>query len=136
MTRSLTVTSVALSRWTDVVKRTKDSVGIQEIDIEELQSELRAAEKPVIIDVREGAEWQQGKIPNAVLISRGVLELGVEKVVSPESDTPIVLYCAGGLRSIMAAEALVRMGYDNQNIKSLKGGFAAWKKSGQPIESN
>ncbi|KAI9491017.1 Rhodanese-like domain-containing protein [Zychaea mexicana] len=135
LTRSFTVTSIALSRWTDMVKKTKNTIGIQEITVDELKSELGAAEKPVIIDVREGGEVQRGKIPNAVCLSRGVLELGVEKVVTPESDTPIVVYCAGGLRSIMAVESLVRMGYDNENIKSLKGGFEAWKKGGNSVEN-
>lgn len=91
--------------------------------------------KPVIIDVREINECEQlGKIPSAVNLSRGVLELGVEKVVTPESGNPVVLYCAGGLRSIMAAESLIRMGYSKDNVKSLKGGFAAWKKSGYAVD--
>lgn len=64
-----------------------------------------------------------------------MLELGVEKVVQPESKRPIVLYCAGGMRSIMAAEALVRMGYNKDQLKSLKGGFAAWRKEGHHVES-
>ncbi|KAG2222002.1 hypothetical protein INT45_006702 [Circinella minor] len=128
-------TSVALSRWTDMVKKTKSEAGIQEISADDLKTELGAGEKPVVIDVREGGEVQRGKIPNAVPLSRGVLELGIEKVVTPESDTPIVVYCAGGLRSIMAAESLIRMGYDKENIKSLKGGFEAWKKGGYQIDN-
>ncbi|ORY98189.1 rhodanese domain-containing protein [Syncephalastrum racemosum] len=123
------------SRWTDLVKETQKNYQFKEITAEELAAQLTEKEKPVIIDVREGAEWAQtGKIPNAVTLSRGVLELAIEKVVSPDSDRPVVLYCAGGLRSIMAAEAMARMGYDKKNLISLKGGFSAWNKAGQDVE--
>lgn len=60
----------------------------------------------------------------------------MEKVVSPNSDQPIVLYCAGGLRSVMAAASLVGMGYKKENIKSLKGGFGAWNKKGYSVVSH
>jgi rhodanese-related sulfurtransferase len=62
------------------------------------------------------------------------LELRIEKVVNVDSNRPIVLYCAGGLRSVMAAEALQRMGYDNEKIKSLHGGFELWLKDGYDVE--
>ncbi|KAJ8658270.1 hypothetical protein O0I10_005953 [Lichtheimia ornata] len=136
--RAFSSTPAYFSRWTDMVKGTKESLNIREITADELDIEMTSADskKPVIIDVREINECEQlGKIPSAVNISRGVLELGVEKVVTPESGNPVVLYCAGGLRSIMAAESLIRMGYDKENVKSLKGGFAAWKKSGYGVDT-
>lgn len=136
-----------------MVKSTKESLNIREITADELDSDMANVDgkKPVIIDVREINECEQlgkvkhswwimhcylmlPKIPSAVNLSRGVLELGVEKVVTPESGNPVVLYCAGGLRSIMAAESLIRMGYSKDNVKSLKGGFAAWKKSGYAVD--
>ncbi|KAL1926536.1 hypothetical protein VTP01DRAFT_5657 [Rhizomucor pusillus] len=136
--RPFSVASIAQSRWSDLVKQTKESLQIKEVSPSELKTELAGAQhQPIIIDVREGPEWQKtGKIPNAVCLSRGVLELTVEDVVPPESDKPIVLYCAGGLRSIMAAESLIRMGYNKDNIKSLKGGFVAWKKEGFDVQKD
>jgi rhodanese-related sulfurtransferase len=62
------------------------------------------------------------------------LELRIEKVVNVDSNRPIVLYCAGGLRSVMAAEALQRLGYNNEKIKSLSGGFEQWREEGYDIE--
>ncbi|KAI7886156.1 Rhodanese-like protein [Lichtheimia hyalospora FSU 10163] len=134
--RAFSSTPAYFSRWTDMVKDTRDTLNIGEITADELDIEMtNNAKKPVIIDVREITECEQlGKIPSAVNLSRGVLELGVEKVVTPESGNPVVLYCAGGLRSIMAAGSLIRMGYDKENVKSLKGGFAAWKKSGYQVD--
>lgn len=141
------------SRWTDLVKETQKTYQFKEITAEELAAQLKEKEQPVVIDVREGAEWAQAgkvriqsvdltqhylwfikQIPTAVTLSRGVLELAIEKVVSPDSDRPVVLYCAGGLRSIMAAESMARMGYDKKNLISLKGGFSAWSKAGHDVE--
>ncbi|KAI8381594.1 Rhodanese-like domain-containing protein [Radiomyces spectabilis] len=128
------------SRWGDVVKRTQEQLKVAEISASELKNYLssefpsKSTDAPVIIDVREASEWQNGKIPHAVCLSRGVLELGIEKVISPDCERPIILYCAGGLRSIMAAEALVRMGYNKDKLTSLRGGFSAWHKEGYPIE--
>ncbi|ORX54045.1 Rhodanese-like protein [Hesseltinella vesiculosa] len=90
---------------------------------------------PLVIDVRETDEVSQGKIPSAVSVPRGILELKIEKLVTPESDRPLVLYCAGGLRSIMAASSLVGMGYDKSKIRSLQGGYGAWVKQGFSVES-
>lgn len=87
-----------------------------------------------MIDVRESSEHAEGKIPHAVCLSRGLLERDVEKVVSIESERPIVVYCAGGMRSVLAAEGLIRLGYTKERILSLKDGFDGWKKEGFEIE--
>ncbi len=84
---------------------------------------------PVIIDVREKDEWVQGHIPGATWLSRGVLETKIEDVV-PDRATPIVLYCAGGNRSALAARSLEQLGYTT--VESMAGGFTAWKRSGLP----
>lgn len=81
----------------------------------------------VLIDVREGEEWQEGFIPGATWIPRGKLELRIEDVV-PERDTELVVYCAGGTRSAYAARTLAELGYTR--VKSLAGGFTAWKRAG------
>jgi molybdopterin/thiamine biosynthesis adenylyltransferase/rhodanese-related sulfurtransferase len=101
---------------------------IKSIDIEEAR---RMLEKPgtVLLDVREGDEWRQGHIPQAVGIPRGFLELRVEEKV-PDHKAPIILQCASGTRSLLAARALREMGYEN--LYNLTGGFNAWKDRGLP----
>ncbi|KAL0089282.1 Rhodanese-like domain-containing protein [Phycomyces blakesleeanus] len=140
--RAFSATSSSLDRWSDVVSRTQKTLQVTEIAVSDLENELSgdspssSLDSPVVIDVREATEWKLGKIPHAICLSRGVLELKIEKVVPVDSQRPIVLYCAGGYRSIMAAEALVRMGYNKDLLRSLKGGFGAWCKKGYAVEGN
>jgi sulfur-carrier protein adenylyltransferase/sulfurtransferase len=86
---------------------------------------------PAVIDVREQDEYVQGTIPGARWIPRGYLELRIEEAV-PERDQPIVLYCAGGTRSALAARSLRELGYTQ--VQSLAGGFGAWKRAGYPFD--
>src|SRR5215471_13660549 len=81
----------------------------------------------VLVDVREKHEWNEGYIPGAVHVPRGYLELQIEEAVPDKSKT-VVLYCAGGVRSLMAAQTLQQMGY--KNVISMAGGFGSWKGSG------
>ncbi len=89
------------------------------------------ATRPALIDVREAAEHAQGMIPGTVHIPRGFLELRIERAV-PDREAPVVLYCASGTRSVLAARSLVELGYTN--VRSLAGGFTAWKRAGLPWE--
>ena len=82
-----------------------------------------------VIDVREQDEFDQGAIPGAIHIPRGYLEMRVENAV-PNRDAPVVIYCAGGTRSVFGAETLQQLGYTN--VRSLAGGFNAWKTAGLP----
>src|SRR3954468_22722840 len=82
---------------------------------------------PVLIDVREKDEWMEGFIPGAQWIPRGFLEQRIEDKV-PEKGAAVVLYCAGGTRSALAARSLTELGYTN--VSSLDGGFSAWKRAG------
>lgn len=82
-----------------------------------------------VIDVREQDEVDQGAIPGAIHIPRGYLEMRVENLV-PDRDAPVVVYCAGGTRSVFGAETLQQLGYTN--VRSLAGGFNAWKTAGLP----
>jgi molybdopterin/thiamine biosynthesis adenylyltransferase/rhodanese-related sulfurtransferase len=79
--------------------------------------------------VRESDEWRQGHIPQALGIPRGFLELRIEEKV-PDHKTPVILQCASGTRSLLAARALGEMGYEN--VYNLNGGFNAWKDKGLP----
>jgi sulfur-carrier protein adenylyltransferase/sulfurtransferase len=102
---------------------------IKQIDIDEAR---RMLDKPgtVLIDVREPDEWRQGHIPQAIGISRGFLELRVEEKV-PDHKTPVILQCASGTRSLLAARTLRELGYEN--VYNLTGGFNAWKDRGLPF---
>ncbi len=90
-----------------------------------------AADAPVLIDVRERDEYEQGFIPGSSWVPRGFLELKVEDLV-PEREREVVLYCAGGVRSVLAAAALQELGY--RNVASMAGGFRAWKNAGYRFE--
>jgi len=98
---------------------------IQEITVDELLKKMQENKPFYLIDVREEAEWRLGTIPEANCITRGTLELHLEKLTSDE-QADIVLYCGGGTRSALATDSLEAMGY--KNVKSLKGGFRAWKE--------
>jgi molybdopterin/thiamine biosynthesis adenylyltransferase/rhodanese-related sulfurtransferase len=80
-----------------------------------------------LVDVRERHEWNEGYIPGAVHVPRGHLESKIEEVV-PDKSKKVVLYCAGGTRSLMAGSTLKQMGYDD--VVSMAGGFGQWKGSG------
>jgi rhodanese-related sulfurtransferase len=101
---------------------------ITEMTAAELRAELAADEKPVLIDIREAEEHARGAIPGARHLARGLLEGRIEETV-PDPTTPLVVYCAGGNRSALAADNLQKMGYTG--VRSLAGGFDAWGRSGQ-----
>jgi molybdopterin/thiamine biosynthesis adenylyltransferase/rhodanese-related sulfurtransferase len=91
----------------------------------------RLAPRPVVLDVREKQETDQGMLPGAKHVPRGFLELRIEETV-PDRDTDVVLYCAGGTRSLLAARTLRDMGYTH--VRSMSGGYGAWKDAGLPVE--
>jgi len=82
----------------------------------------------VVLDVREPDEYEQGAIPGAMHIARGNLESNIEGRV-PNHDTPLVVHCAGGVRSAFAAKTLAELGY--RNVVSVAGGFNKWKDEGR-----
>jgi len=95
-------------------------------------SELsKLPQKPLLVDVREKDETDAGVLPGAKLIPRGFLELRVEEAI-PDHAADVVLYCAGGTRSLLAARSLREMGYTR--VRSLAGGFGAWKAAGLPVD--
>lgn len=100
---------------------------ISEMSPQELKQRLDAGEDLAIIDVRERDEFVQGHLPGATFIPRGYLELQIEQN-EPDRDKPLVIYCAGGVRSALAARNLNEMGYTN--TISLIGGFNGWKNAG------
>jgi molybdopterin/thiamine biosynthesis adenylyltransferase/rhodanese-related sulfurtransferase len=85
-----------------------------------------------IVDVREASEWEQGHLPDALHISKSYVEQQIEGAI-PDRDAPVVLYCAGGVRSLFAAQSLEQLGYTN--VASMSGGFPAWQSAGLPWEA-
>jgi molybdopterin/thiamine biosynthesis adenylyltransferase/rhodanese-related sulfurtransferase len=83
----------------------------------------------VVVDVREGDEFSQGAILGSRHIPRGLLESNITMQV-PDPSTRLVLYCAAGARSALAAKTLMDMGY--RDVRSLAGGFGRWKNEGRP----
>lgn len=85
----------------------------------------------VYLDCREANEWNLGHIPNAVFIPRGILERTVEGAIP--HDRKVVIYCASGNRSALAADTMQQMGYTN--VASMAGGFYGWVDAGGDVES-
>jgi rhodanese-related sulfurtransferase len=100
---------------------------VKELTVQEVQELLQNDGKHVLLDVREKDEYREGHLEGAVSLPRGFLEIKVESTV-PDKSTPIVAYCAGGVRSLLAAKAMKEMGY--QNVISMAGGYSAWKTVG------
>jgi len=101
---------------------------VPEVAPESLAARLRAEDGPVLVDVRESDETAEGHLPGALLIPRGNLELGIERVVA--HDREIVVYCASGVRSVLAGRTLLELGY--AKVFSLAGGFGRWSDLGLP----
>jgi rhodanese-related sulfurtransferase len=104
---------------------------VKQTDIEGYRAMLAAGETPLLVDVREDTEFAAGHAVGALHIGKGVIERDIETKV-PDKDTPMVLYCGGGYRSALAADALQTMGYTR--VISLDGGWRAIQASGLPVE--
>ncbi len=103
---------------------------VREIQPSQAQDALQT-QQAIALDVREQEEWDGGHVPGAIHIPRGYLELRIEDAV-PDKSTPLVVYCAGGVRSLLAAQTLQAMGYTNTT--SVVGGYGRWSQSGLPTE--
>ena len=106
---------------------------IREIGANEIGALQKASPSPVLVDVREDTEWDKSRIPGAIHVGRGVLEVNIESRV-PQKSIPIVVYCQGGGRSAVAADVLAKMGYTN--VSSLAGGLAAYQAAGLPVDTS
>jgi len=95
---------------------------VNEITVEQARERLAGNPKAVLMDVREDNEWQAGHAAQAVHLGKGILERDLEKTV-PDPSTEVIMYCGGGFRSALTADAAQRMGY--RNVFSLIGGYKA-----------
>ncbi len=105
---------------------------IDEVSSSDVLGRLDDADRPLLLDVREQDEWQEGHLPGAVHIPRSNLESRVETLV-PDRAREIVVYCAVGVRSAFAAKTLTELGYDN--VVSMAGGFTDWKRNGYDFQT-
>ena len=112
---------------------------IPDITVTLAREELDKGQAALLVDVREPAEWEKGHIPGAMLAPRGMLEWYADPstpYAKPElttkQDAHIIIACASGGRSILAAETLKKMGYTN--VVNMAGGFNEWNKQGLPVE--
>ena len=122
-------TLLEVTGYRDLLAQVKGE--IDEIDARETRSLLDSPAPPLLLDVRERDEWEEGHLPAALHIPRGSLESRVESRV-PERDREIVVYCSAGARSAFAAKTLEELGY--ARVRSLAGGFTDWKRNGFPVE--
>ncbi|MCC6538945.1 MAG: sulfurtransferase [Bryobacterales bacterium] len=104
---------------------------VEEMDVEAYRALQASGEAHVLVDVREESEFAAGHAAGALHLGKGIIERDVESKV-PDLATKLVLYCGGGYRSVLAGDALQKMGYTS--VISLAGGWRAWNEAGMPVE--
>ncbi|MDE0342107.1 MAG: molybdopterin-synthase adenylyltransferase MoeB [Deltaproteobacteria bacterium] len=100
---------------------------VRELSPQQVQDVLQNDGQHVVLDVREKEEYREGHLKNAVSVPRGFLEMKMDAEV-PDKSTPIIAYCAGGVRSLLAGKVMKEMGYED--VTSMSGGYTAWKNEG------
>jgi len=103
---------------------------VREVSVAEARGRAEKGQAK-LVDVREESEWAAGHARGAQHLGKGVIERDIEKRV-PDKNAEIILYCGGGYRSALSADALQRMGYTN--VASMAGGWRAWQESAGPVE--
>src|SRR5438034_5540301 len=117
-----------MSDFKEILSQAKKQ--ITEVSVQEVRDKFNVDNGFTLLDVREGDEWEQGHLDQAVFVPRGFLEVKADKVL-PDKNQPIVVYCAGGVRSALAAKTLQDLGYSR--VYSMRGGFGEWKNNGLPF---
>lgn len=106
---------------------------VKETTAEEVGVRLQRGETFHLVDVREDDEWRTGRAKGAVHLGKGIIERDIEKAI-PNKEDEIILYCRGGFRSILAADALQQMGYTN--VASMAGGIRTWTEANLPEDKD
>lgn len=119
---------MAQKSGTDLINEAR--ARIREVSPQTVQELQRDGGDVVYLDVREPNEWNLGHMPNAMHIPRGTLETKVEQMIPRDRD--VVVYCAGGNRSALAADTMRQMGYEK--VSSLAGGWRDWVGAGGAVE--
>ena len=112
---------------------------VPELTVAQANEELEQGHVNLVLDVREPTEWEKGHIPGVLLAPRGMLEWYADPTtpyakpeLTTQRDARIIVTCASGGRSMLAAQTLRKMGYTN--VVNMAGGFNEWSKQGFPIE--
>ena len=112
---------------------------VPELTVVQAKEELEQGHVNLLLDVREPAEWEKGHIPGVLLAPRGMLEWYADPTtpyakpeLTTQRDARIIVTCASGGRSMLAAQTLRKMGYTD--VVNMAGGFNEWSKQGFPIE--
>ncbi len=122
----------------DLVEETRGRSSVKEVGVASLTQAPQPGDRRIVIDVRETSERSVGHVPGSIHIPRGVIERDIEKeafahgVREEDLHRPILLYCGGGSRSLLAGAQLERMGFTD--VASLAGGFKAYREAGLPVE--
>ena len=103
---------------------------VKEITIDQARERLKTNPKAVLMDVREDTEWEKGHAAEAIHLGKGVLERDLEEKY-PDPNTEIIMYCGGGFRSALTADAAQKMGYTN--VSSLIGGYKGLVAANWPM---
>ncbi len=122
--------SVVATTYTELIAEVRKQIRV--INLEDLRERLASGAPMALIDVREKEEARAGTIPTAINVPRGFLEMQIEAKI-PDKDSKVVLFCAGGTRSALAAKTLAELGYTD--VESANPGFVRWKDLGYPIET-
>ena len=115
----------------EVIRQIRSSV--EEVDPSDVNRTLSNGNGIVLLDVRESEEWDAGHIPGAKHVPRGYLESRVEGIVGNDRSQRVIIYCASGQRSALAANTLKELlGYED--VASMNGGITLWKDRGYDVE--
>jgi rhodanese-related sulfurtransferase len=108
-------------------------LSVNELSVAEARSRLQQNPQAILLDVREDHEWKNGHAVQAVHLGKGILERDLEKTV-PDASREIIMYCGGGYRSALTAEAAQKMGYGN--VHSVIGGYKGMLAAGWPMKTD
>jgi len=118
-----------MPNYRELLRQVKNE--IDEVDSADARALLDGPVPPVLVDIRENDEWDEGHIPGAVHVGRGHFEARIE-AAAPDKSRPVLLYCSAGNRSAFAAKTLEELGYEH--VSSLSDGFTGWKRNGFPVQ--
>jgi rhodanese-related sulfurtransferase len=104
---------------------------VKEITVEQARERLKQNPKAILVDVREDLEWENGHAAEAIHLGKGIIERDIEKTI-PDPDAELIMYCGGGFRSALTADAAQKMGYTN--VSSLAGGYKALLTANWPMK--
>jgi rhodanese-related sulfurtransferase len=114
-----------------LIEKIRNTKTVKEVSADQAYT-LINDESMIIIDVREQHEWEAGHLPNAIHLSKGIIEVKIEHAI-PNKNTTLLLYCGGGTRSLLAGYNLHQMGYTD--VISMDGGMRAWHAYDYPVNT-